>query len=176
MALIPSAETGSWRTRIMSEAGRATIVPRTSYAAGRMTVPQMPAAKAASSATNRRTTSGRCETGLVLGVPFPVERPDVRVGPQVVAGQDPLATAALTSEICRGPGRGAEGHDQDEDAHRATEAAQKSLARNVEDVGDAGADVVRGGFRQVRLRLRDVLRRLRHRLGCLLHRRRGSPR
>src|SRR5439155_810293 len=129
-----------------------------------MTVPQMPAANAASSATNRRTVSGRCETALVLGVPFPVERPDVRVGPQVVAGKDPLATAALTSEVCGGPGRGAEGHDQDEDAHRATEAAQKSLARNVEDVGDAGADVVRGGLRQVRLRLRDVLWRHRQRL------------
>src|SRR5438270_10936503 len=103
-----------------------------------MTVPQMPAANAASSATNRRTVSGRCETTLVLGVPFPVERPDIRVGPEVVAGQDPLTTAALTSEICGGLGLGADAHDHNEDDHHATDTAQKPLARNVEDVGDAG--------------------------------------
>src|SRR3989442_8343681 len=118
-----------------------------------MTVPQMPAANAASNATNRRTVSGRCETALVLGVPFPVERPDVRVGPQVIAGQDPLAAAALTSEICGGAGRGADAHDQDEDAHPATEAAQKALARSVEDVCDDGADIVRVGLRRGRLLL-----------------------
>src|SRR5438445_13874854 len=128
-----------------------------------MTVPQMPAANAASSATNRRTVSGRCETALVLGVPFPVERPDVRVGPQVVAGKDPLATAALTSEVCGGPGPGTEGHDQDEDAHRATEAAQKPLARHVEDVGDGGAGVVRGGLPQARPRARAASSRSRKR-------------
>src|SRR6267142_6177414 len=111
-----------------------------------MTVPQIPAANAASSATNRRTVSGRCETALLVVVPFPVERPDIRVGPEVVAGQDPLAAAALTSEICGGSGRGADAHDHDEDADRATDTAQKPLARNVEDVGDAGAHVVRGRF------------------------------
>src|SRR5262249_4051468 len=112
---MPSAEIGSWRTRIRSGAGRPTIVPRTSYAAGRMTVPQMPAANAASSTTNRRTASARCETELVLGVPLPVERPDVPVGSQVVTGQDPLAAATLAREVRRGLGRRADAHDHDED-------------------------------------------------------------
>src|SRR5215467_13682418 len=115
-----------------------------------MTVPQMPAANAASSATKRRTARVRCERKLVPAVPFPVES-DFRLGPDVVAGEDPLAAATLAREICRGPGRRADAHEQDEDAHRAAEAAKERLARNVEDVRDSGADVVRGGLGQPRI-------------------------
>src|SRR5215813_4354567 len=109
-----------------------------------MTVPQMPAANAASNATKRRTATVRCERKLVPGVPFPVES-DFGLGPEVVAGEDPLAAATLTREVGRRPGLGANAHDEYEDAPRATETAEERLARNVEDVRDAGADVVGGG-------------------------------
>src|SRR5215510_939396 len=113
-----------------------------------MTVPQMPAANAASKATNRRTATVRCETRLVSGIPLPVE-PDVGIGPQIVAGEDPLAAAALAREVGSRLGRRAETDQQDEESRRPADAAQEHLARNVEDVGDASAHVVRGGLAHV---------------------------
>src|SRR3989442_13199501 len=120
-----------------------------------MTVPQMPAANAAISTTKRRTATVRWETNLVPVVRFPVES-DVGIGSKVVAGEDPLAAASLAREVGGRLGRRAEADDQDEDSDRATEAAHESLARYVEDVRDAGADVIRGGLAEVRLRFRDV--------------------
>src|SRR6267378_802631 len=132
-----------------------------------MTVPQMPAANAASKTTKRRAATVRCETNLVPAVvPFPVES-DVGIGSKVVAGEDPLAAASLAREVGGRLGRRAEADDQDEDSDRATEAAHESLARYVEDVRDAGADVIRGGLAEVRLRFRDVLGRRRR--GGLRH-------
>src|SRR4029434_10029179 len=114
-----------------------------------MIVPQMPAANATSSATNRRTASRRCETDLVLRV-FPVERPVVGVvRSEVVAREHPLAAASLPREVGRGPGREADADEQGKAAARPPEPAEQPLAWNVEDVGDAGADVVRGGLRLV---------------------------
>src|SRR5215467_1014890 len=111
-----------------------------------MIVPQMPAANAASSATKRRTASRRCGMDSVLRVAFPVERPVVRVvGSQIVAREDPFAAASLAREVGRGLRRRTEADDQDADADHAAETAEQPLAWNVEHVGDAGADVVRGG-------------------------------
>src|SRR5262245_24656437 len=108
-----------------------------------MTVPQMPAANAASSATNRKTARGRCENDLVpAGVALPVECTDVRIGPEIVAGENPLAAAALAREVRGGLRRGADADEQDEDTGRGTDGAQESFARDVEHVGDTGADVV----------------------------------
>src|SRR5215475_10521461 len=112
----------------------------------------MPAANAASSATKRRTATVRCAPNLVPGVPFPVES-DFGFGPDIVTGQDPLAAATLAREVGRGPGRRADAHEQDEDAHRAAETAEQRLARNVEDVRDTSADVVGGVLGQTRLLL-----------------------
>src|SRR5882672_7100036 len=141
-----------------------------------MTVPQMPAANAASSTTKRRTATVRWETNLVPVVRFPVES-DLGIGPKVVAGEDPLAAASLAREVGGRLGRRADADDQNEDSHRATDAAQESFSRNIEDVRDAGADVVRGGLAEMGLRLRDVRGRrgrgLRH---GLQGRRRGRSR
>src|SRR5215470_11262022 len=105
----------------------------------------MPAANAASNATNSRTATVRCETKLVSGIPLPVE-PDLGIRSEIVAGEDPLAAAALAREVGGRPGRRAETDHQDEDSRRAADAAQEHLARNVEHVGDAGADVVCRGL------------------------------
>src|SRR5205823_4215011 len=70
------------------------MVPRTSYAAGRRMVPQMPAANAASSATNRSASQRRrlIPIGAVAGAEDPV-------GPhEVAARQDPLAPAPFLGE------------------------------------------------------------------------------
>src|SRR6516165_3021603 len=137
-----------------------------------MTVPQMPAANAASSPTKRRTATVRCELKLVPGVPFPVES-DFGLGPEVVTGQDPLAAATLAREVSRRPGPRADAHDQNEDSHRAAESAEEHLAWNVEDIRDAGADVVCGGLGHVRILLGDVLRLLDHGLRRRLRGRHG---
>src|ERR1700741_2127017 len=98
-----------------------------------MTVPQMPAANAASRTTNSRTASGRCESDLVSsGVALPVEGPDICVRPEIVAGENPLATATLAREVRGGSRRGAEADDQDEDTDRPPDAAQEAFCRGVE--------------------------------------------
>src|SRR5206468_704321 len=127
---------------------------------GRMTVPQIPAANAASSTTKRRTATVRCETNLVPAIPLPVE-PDLGIGPQVVAGEDPLAAASLAREVGSRLGRRPEADEQDEDSYPAAQTAKEHLAGNIEHVGDAGADVVRGVLGEMRLLLREILRRRR---------------
>src|SRR3989454_9040467 len=124
----------------------------------------MPAAKAARSAANSRTATGRGTKGLVLGgVRLPIERSDVGVRPEVVARQEPPTTASLPAEVGGGLRLGPKGDGEYEDPRGGTEAAQKALARYVEDVGDTRADVVGGRFTGSRIRL-DRVHRLRRRL------------
>src|SRR2546427_10142180 len=131
----------------------------------------MPAAKAARSAANSRTATGRGTKGLVLGgVRLPIERSDVGVRPEVVARQEPPTTASLPAEVGGGLGLGPQGDREYEDPRGGTEAAQKALARYVEDVGDTRADVVGGRFTGSRIRL-DRVHRLRR--GLLRGRLRG---
>src|SRR6266508_2138577 len=118
----------------------------------------MPAAKAARSAANSRTATGRGTKGLVLGgVRLPIERSDV------VARQEPPTAAPLPAEVGGGLGLGPQGDGEYEDPRGGTEAAQKALARYVEDVGDGRAGVVGGRFTDSRIRL-DRVHRLWRRL------------
>src|SRR5881628_1907503 len=82
----------------------------------------MPAAKAARSAANSRTATGRGTKGLVLaGVGLPVERSDVGVRPEVVARQEPPTTASLPAEVGGGLGLGPKGDGEYEDPRGRTE-------------------------------------------------------
>src|SRR5206468_1350419 len=94
MAPIPSPRTASWLTRTRSGAGRATMVPRTSYAAGRRTVPQMPAANADSRAMKSSATRTRrlIRLGALAGAEDPVGPPEI------LGRQDPLARAPFLEE------------------------------------------------------------------------------
>src|SRR5207249_4798148 len=94
MAPIPSPRTASWLTRTRSGAGRATMVPRTSYAAGRRTVPQMPAANAASRAMKSSAT--RTRRLIRLGALAGAEDPGGP--PETLGRQDPLARAPFLEE------------------------------------------------------------------------------
>src|SRR2546426_3517137 len=130
----------------------------------------MPAPKAARSAANSRTATGRGTKGLVLGgVGLPVERSDVGVRPEVVARQEPPTTTPLPGEGGGGLRLGPEGDGEYEDPRGGTNAAQKALAGYVEDVGDGRAGVVGGRFTDSRIRLDRVHRRWRGRRG-------GGPR
>src|SRR5205809_251040 len=138
MALMASPCTASWLTRTRSGAGRATMVPRTSYAAGRRMVPQRPAANAASSAPKRSATSARRR--ILLAALSDAE--DV-VGPSEILGrQDPLAPAPFLGE-CHGALVGGTQRDEQQpaaDGH--AQDARHRLARDEGEIHDGGGQGV----------------------------------
>src|SRR5262247_3538075 len=130
----------------------------------------MPAAKAASSAANSSAATGRGTKGLEPdgAVPLPVVGSDLVLGSEVVTDEVPPAAASLTGEVRGRPRCGPYGDEHDEDTGRDTRGAEDALARDVEDVRDARADVVGGRLGHARLSQGLELRRrllLRDRLG-----------
>src|SRR4029453_10882083 len=110
----------------------------------------------------------------------PVEGFYLVFGPGVVTDEVPPTTASFSGEVRGRSRRGPYREEHDEDAGRDAGGAQDALAGDVEDVRDAGADVVGGRLGHARLSQglghRLLGRRLRGRLG--LRRRlllRGRP-
>src|SRR5262245_45803024 len=135
----------------------------------------MPAAKAASSAANSSAATGRGTKGLEPdgAVPLPVVGSDLVLWPEIITDEVPPATASLTGEVRGRSRRGPDRDEHDEDAGCDTRGAEDALARDVEDIRDARADVVRGRLGRARLsqRLRHRLRRRLLRGGLGLRRR-----
>src|SRR5213083_3415816 len=134
MALIPSPRTASWLTRTRSGAGRATMVPRTSYAAGRRTVPQMPAANADSRAMKSSATRTRrlIRLGALAGAEDPVGPPEI------LGRQDPLARAPFLEEGHGALVAGAERGEQQSAADDHPQDAGDGLSRDVHDIQGGG--------------------------------------
>src|SRR6185295_14721128 len=105
------------------------------------------------SAAKRSAATGRGTKGLESegAVPLPVVGSDLVVGPEVITDEVPPAAASLTGEVRGRPRRGPYRDEHDEDAGRDTRGAEDALARDVEDVRDARADVVGGGLGHARL-------------------------
>src|SRR5262249_29544649 len=136
-----------WRISRRSGAARATTSPRTSYAAGRTTVPQRPAAKRTTRTTKSRMTSRRARARRLVGdlaSGVSGHERGRRVGSEIVALHDPLATAALLEEERGVPITGAERDSQDDDAQRPSRGARDRLTRYVEHIHHRRLDVVGG--------------------------------
>src|SRR5436853_2562815 len=138
MALMPSPSTASWLTSTRSGAGRATMVPRTSYAAGRRMVPQRPAANAASSAPNRIAT--RTRRRILLAALAGAE--DVVGPPEILGRQDPLAPTPFLRKCHGALVGGAQSDEQQPAADGHAQDARHRLARDEDEIHDGRAQAV----------------------------------